>query len=1440
MPRTYRLSVSNAAAAVTLAVALVFVPAVPAGAAPATPSALTSSTGLMPTLSWGHVPGADQYLVEINTSPSSVGVFLSSTTVNRHFVPPQPLPWSAATQTIYWRVTAKDTAYGDPSPWTPIYRSSTFPAPDLTSPTEGQTFTQPHDPATIAWKPVEGAQEYEIRISQDSSFADPNLITLAKTVSTSYVVPNPQVDTAYWVKVRARVSAATGSAAVFTNESTPRKYSVSPLPAADRSEPLTDTTVVEDTVLDWKPILGARTYDLQVATDPAFGSIVHTATDITGTSYARPQSLNNDQYYWRVRAEDVAGNVQAWQTRPSWRFERAWPDMVTPLYPAAPSDVAPQNSNDVDTGVTVGDPFYYEWQPVRFASMYKLELSNSGSFSPTSIVDTCYTRNTTFTPTFLPSDSSRCMPAAERTYWWRVSAMDQFQTTRWEVPDRFPMTSQVTEAFHDARFTYSPSRVTTLAPAHGATVQVPTLRWEPLSGAARYRVTVTPLSGGGSINVVTAATSFTPVSKLTAGVYEWDVVPVSELGDEGSPLINGKARFTVEDLPSATAAAPTVVSPLSGQFNRFPPLRWEPVEGAVNYQVRVRVANGTGWDILDTRFAYPAATDTGTDFLAPGAYEWEVDALGAGGNIITSSTASGHFDIVLPSTVTGKLNALSMAGYKAGQACGGYECTDLRQTPVLRWDPQPGVGYYRLWITKNANLSTQVHPAELASRTNPVLVSGTVWTPTSALKEATAGEAYYWTVQPCTSDGKCASAPAAVNSFNKASNPVDSQGPGVPVIDGAAVGTVPVLADDVTLSWTDYLATNQAAAQGSSQLTSKSAQAAREYEVQIDDDHTFATPLDTAVVDQRRFTTFDDTYPEGNIYWRVRAFDSSGNPLPWSTIRTFKKQSPTPTLNEMPTAASATLTFSWKPLDMAAAYEIEVFAKGSNASKYLVRSNQVKWSPTTAAQTLGPGEYEWWVRRIDAKNRAGGWSARKPLTVVEQGPVLSAPANGGAVAPRESLFTWDALPEAADYRVVLTAASGGSASQITKATSWAPTSRLAPGNWTWMVEARNSNGVVIGRSQSRQVTVTAALAATQPTRIEGSGQVDTVLLGYAPEWNVQSPDSVTFQWYRGSTPVGDGTLSYTVTVADVGQRIKLIATAAKAGHPNATSESNTITGTQGAAPTAATPPTITGSGLVGEALVGNPPTWNSPDVAMTYRWLVAGRSVGTITSYTPTAADLGKDVTFEVTGKRTNYANAVVASAPITVKAGGALQPTTTPSITGTPVVGQSLRASVGTWSQPSASFGYQWLRSGAPIPGATGSSYSLKTEDAGRQVAVTVVATKSGFNDGAATTAPVSVPKMASSTAIALSKTRVKPGTRVKIGITVAVPGVAGPTGSIKIFDGAKKLKTLTMVSTRDGKIGWKMPKLKKGKHKIKAVYLGNGSTAGSKSKITKLYVVR
>ena len=99
---------------------------------------------------------------------------------------------------------------------------------------------------------------------------------------------------------------------------------------------------------------------------------------------------------------------------------------------------------------------------------------------------------------------------------------------------------------------------------------------------------------------------------------------------------------------------------------------------------------------------------------------------------------------------------------------------------------------------------------------------------------------------------------------------------------------------------------------------------------------------------------------------------------------------------------------------------------------------------------------------------------------------------------------------------------------------------------------------------------------------------------------------------------------------------------------------------------------------------------------------------------------------------------------------------------------------------------------------------------------------------------------RLTSSVTFALSASTVSRKKRVKIGITVAVPYLPGPTGQVKVFDGAKALKTLSLVSKKNGQLAWKLPKLKKGKHKIKVVYLGTPAITGSKSKITKLFVTK
>ncbi len=79
---------------------------------------------------------------------------------------------------------------------------------------------------------------------------------------------------------------------------------------------------------------------------------------------------------------------------------------------------------------------------------------------------------------------------------------------------------------------------------------------------------------------------------------------------------------------------------------------------------------------------------------------------------------------------------------------------------------------------------------------------------------------------------------------------------------------------------------------------------------------------------------------------------------------------------------------------------------------------------------------------------------------------------------------------------------------------------------------------------------------------------------------------------------------------------------------------------------------------------------------------------------------------------------------------------TQAPTISGVPVVGQSLVASAGVWSGAPTAYAYQWATctSGtcSPVSGATTTSYSPRSSDVGRTIRVTVSASNGGATGSA------------------------------------------------------------------------------------------------------------
>ncbi|PKH41343.1 Ig-like domain (group 3) [Nocardioides alpinus] len=86
------------------------------------------------------------------------------------------------------------------------------------------------------------------------------------------------------------------------------------------------------------------------------------------------------------------------------------------------------------------------------------------------------------------------------------------------------------------------------------------------------------------------------------------------------------------------------------------------------------------------------------------------------------------------------------------------------------------------------------------------------------------------------------------------------------------------------------------------------------------------------------------------------------------------------------------------------------------------------------------------------------------------------------------------------------------------------------------------------------------------------------------------------------------------------------------------------------------------------------------------------------------------------------------------------VQPTSPPTITGSPMVGAPLEVAAGAWTPAPTSVTYRWLADGAAIPGATGPGYVPTPDVKGKALTAEVTAQLSGYTPGAAVlaTAPV------------------------------------------------------------------------------------------------------
>jgi hypothetical protein len=164
-----------------------------------------------------------------------------------------------------------------------------------------------------------------LQVSTVNTFATTFYDNGTLTGNTTTIGPIGNNTTYYW-----RVNATNPSGT--SSWSTVWSFTTADIPAVPTLvSPADDTTDVSHTpTLTWNASSGATSYQLQVATDSFFVSIIYSDSSLTSTSQAISSLVSSTTYFWRVRAGN-AGGSSAWSS--VWRFTTALSSFVK-HYPA--------------------------------------------------------------------------------------------------------------------------------------------------------------------------------------------------------------------------------------------------------------------------------------------------------------------------------------------------------------------------------------------------------------------------------------------------------------------------------------------------------------------------------------------------------------------------------------------------------------------------------------------------------------------------------------------------------------------------------------------------------------------------------------------------------------------------------------------------------------------------------------------------------------------------------------------------------------------------------------------------------------------------------------------------------------------------------------------------------------------------------------------------
>ena len=430
--------------------------------------------------------------------------------------------------------------------------------------------------------------------------------------------------------------------------------------------------------LKWNAVTGAAKYEVYRARSRS-GEYIKYST-VTGTSYTNISYIENgNTYYYKVRALDANGTAGAWSSIVSVTYKQTLP---------APTVTG---GNDAQGRPTL------KWNAVTGAAKYEVYRARSK--------DGDYIKYSTVTGT---SYTNISYIENGNTYYYKVRALKSDGTAgAWS--------SVVSVTYKQ---TLPAPTVTGGNDSQGR----PTLKWDTVTGAAKYEVYRARSKDGDYIKYSTVTgTSYTNTSYIEDGnTYYYKVRALDANGTAGA--WSSIVPVTYRTASTGTLSAPTVTGGNDAQGR--PTLKWNAVTGAAKYEVyRARSKDG---DYI--KYSTVTGTSyTNTSYIEDGnTYYYKVRALDANG---TAGAWSSIVSVTYRAVSTGTLSAPTVTGG-----------TDSQGRPTLKWNAVTGAAKYEVYRARSKDGDYIKYST----------VTGTSYTNTSYIE---AGNTYYYKVRALDANG---------------------------------------------------------------------------------------------------------------------------------------------------------------------------------------------------------------------------------------------------------------------------------------------------------------------------------------------------------------------------------------------------------------------------------------------------------------------------------------------------------------------------------------------------------------------------------------------------------------------------------------------------------------------------------------------------------------